>query len=215
MQRTHTTANMTKEIKICGLHDAYNMKQIAALRPDYIGLIFYSKSSRFIGDLSPTLLPKEISKVGVFVNETIENLLAYKINYELDILQLHGNESVEQCRTLHQKGIKLWKAFALDHSFDFNQVTAYEPYCEAFLFDTPTPLYGGSGNQFDWQILKQYTGNLPFWLSGGLGLSNIKAILQVEHIKLQGFDFNSKLETSPGIKSVELTQTIINKIRTA
>ena len=205
------------KIKICGMKYPENIAAIAALQPDMIGFIFYPKSKRYVGNNFSynTLqhLSGNIKKIGVFVNETNESILEKYENYQLDFVQLHGDETPIQCQLLMEKKISVIKAFQVDDVFDFDTLKPYQNVCSYFLFDTKTDEYGGSGKSFDWQMLDRYRLNIPFILSGGIGLQNIDDALQLQHPMLYGLDINSKLETEPGLKSLEACKTIIQKIR--
>ncbi len=209
------------QIKVCGLRDPGNIRAIATLQPDAMGFIFYPPSKRFVGDLlSPAVmqeLPSTIDKVGVFVNAENTEILSISKRYGLGSIQLHGDEPCEQLAELRKAAphLSLWKAFGLSSGFDFSRLTAYEPYCDTFLFDTKTRSYGGSGQTFDWSILASYQGTKPFWLSGGLGLPHVPAILSFASSapSFYGVDLNSQLEDSPGLKSIELTRQVLGDLR--
>lgn len=207
------------KIKICGLKEPENISDIASLQPDMMGFIFYPKSKRYVGDnFDSTILstiPKTICKVGVFVNESIENVLNTANRFQLDAIQLHGDESKEYCSIIRSNGYDIIKAISVQDSLDLNILHSYVSSVDYFLFDTGTKDYGGSGQQFNWEILKDYDLETPFILSGGLGTENISAILSFHHPKCIGVDANSRLEDSPGIKNIELTQSFINSIKNA
>ena len=86
----------------------------------------------------------------------------YTDRFSLDYIQLHGNEAPEYCRSLHNAGLHLIKAFSILLPKDLLSVSAYNGLCDYYLFDTKTPQYGGSGNQFDWNLLHRYNGPTPF-----------------------------------------------------
>lgn len=194
-----------------------NIQEIASLNPDLMGFIFYKKSSRYIDEItlqsSIQSIPSQIKKVGVFVNESNETIQSIAKQYMLDIIQLHGDESIAQCKALHEKGYNIFKAFPIQDNIDIEMLKTYIPYCTAFLFDTKTSQYGGSGQAFNWNILQNYTLDHPFFLSGGIGLSNIGQALQIKHPSLIGIDCNSQLEDAPGLKNYNQTKQLINSIR--
>lgn len=204
------------KVKICGMREAANLWAVADLKPDYLGFIFYGKSSRYMRDtLSASRvrnLPAGIKRVGVFVNADLAHVQATASAYALDYVQLHGHETPAYCQQARDSGLHLIKAFAVGETFDFTTLTAYEPSCEFFLFDTKGALPGGNGTAFDWQILAGYTGSTPFFLSGGLGPDNLAALLDFHHPRLSGFDFNSHLETAPGVKDVAATSTLLQRL---
>ncbi len=203
-------------VKVCGMRNSQNIQSLIALKPDFIGFIFYEKSKRYVGNLLDinqlNQIPEGIKKVGVFVNETEENVLNISKKYNLDYAQLHGEESSEFCKNLKEKGIKIIKAFSVDESFDFNTTKNYENCADFFLFDTKTPEKGGSGITFDWQVLEKYTGNIPFLLAGGIDENNFEKAINIIHKQIVGLDLNSKFEIEPGLKDIEKIEKIfLNK----
>ncbi len=205
------------QIKICGMKFPKNILEVGALQPDYMGFIFYPKSKRFVGeDFSPKSLkklPESIKKVGVFVNEDVNRIIAIQKQFSFDFVQLHGNESVAECEILKKNTISVIKVFSVDTYFNFNEVMAYEKVCDYFLFDTKTPKYGGSGQPFDWDLLENYTLSKPFILSGGLSIDTIGKLKFNMYPMLVGLDFNSRLEDSNTKKITEEVSKLINKIR--
>jgi len=202
-------------IKICGMKFPENILAVAALRPDFMGFIFYPKSPRYAEPLdieTINSIPKSIKKIGVFVNESLENILTVVYKYNLDGVQLHGSENVEICRKLKDTGLLVLKAFPIADAYNFNVTKTYEGACDYFLFDTKTEAYGGSGVKFDWQILNKYKGQTPFLLSGGIAADDSEAILKIEHPKFAGIDLNSKFEISPGFKNVKLLNKFLQAL---
>lgn len=206
------------KIKVCGMKNPENIQALAQLPIDYMGLIFYPKSPRYIKDLDASLLdvlPDTISKVGVFVNEDIESLLNQIYKYKLSVVQLHGSESLEYCLKIKNKFPKLIiiKAFNVSESSDFIKMGQYVDVCDYFLFDTKTSQHGGSGLKFDWNILNEYIGNTPFFLSGGISAEDVEAIRKICHPKLYALDLNSKFELEPGLKNIKLLEQFINQLK--
>jgi phosphoribosylanthranilate isomerase len=206
-------------IKICGMRESTNIKEIAQLKPDWMGFIFYPKSKRYVGDRYDTdpilsLMP-EIRTTGVFVNEDIDLLLSTATKYHLDLIQLHGNESPSYCQRVTDKGLKVIKALGIYQNFKWNALEPYLPVCDYFLFDTSTKEYGGSGQKFDWNILTGYRYNKPFLLSGGIKPEDAGMICSLSHPQFAGIDINSGFETEPGIKDPEKVKYFINEIRTS
>lgn len=201
-----------KKIKICGLSQPNNQKEILALQPDFAGVIFAKTSPRyFSGDALPKA--SNVIWVAVFVNETMEEMIRICKKFKIQIIQLHGSESVAVCSELKSKDYTVFKAFGIDTTTNWEEISRYENHVDYFLFDTKGKFAGGNGVTFDWDILQNYHGETPFWLSGGLGEENIKDALRWHHPNCIGLDLNSKLEDSPGIKNVNITQRIIDKIR--
>ncbi|MDI1316253.1 phosphoribosylanthranilate isomerase [Flavobacterium sp.] len=193
-----------------------NIIEIASLQPDYLGFIFYEKSPRNFENDIPNI-PKSIRKVGVFVNASLEEILKKVNQYQLELVQLHGAESPEFCHSLQQNNVKVIKALSIDNQFNFNTLNEYNNFCDYFLFDTKGTNYGGNGITFDWSILENYTLDKPYFLSGGIGLENleeVKSFLTKPYSKnCIAIDCNSKLETEPGLKSIENTKQLINAFK--
>jgi phosphoribosylanthranilate isomerase len=198
------------KIKVCGMKYPDNISELALLPIDYIGLIFYSKSPRYIdnGGIPDTIQ----KKVGVFVNSSKDYILAKIGQYNLDILQLHGNESPELCKELNNIRPVI-KAFSISDISDFEQTKDYEGSCDYFLFDTKTSYYGGSGKKFDWNILDCYRGNTSFFLSGGISIEDAGTIRELKHPRLYSIDLNSRFETEPGLKDINLLQQFIKALK--
>ncbi|MBY0425906.1 MAG: phosphoribosylanthranilate isomerase [Cytophagales bacterium] len=195
------------KLKICGMRDPQNIREVARLRPDYMGFIFYEKSKRFVKqdfELAETGL-QNILKVGVFVNEPFENLGLIVQKYGLNLVQLHGDESPAYCSKVTDLGVEIIKAIGINANFDFSSLDVYKPFVKHFLFDTKSESYGGTGKTFDWDVLKNYDQEISFFLSGGLGLDEIKMLVEAEYFKwnIHAIDVNSKFEIAPGVKDVE------------
>lgn len=202
-------------IKVCGMRDPENLKQLLKLNPDYVGFILYPKSKRFLGmEYELTVdIPPSIKKVGVFVNALIDDVFFWVNRLNLDLLQLHGDEPVEYCKELQKLKIPMIKAFGIDESFDFSILAKYESYCEYFLFDTKTAALGGSGKHFNWDLLKGYTSNKPFFLSGGIGTDDVDALKTISGLSIHSIDINSRFEDSPGMKNIEMLRRFITEFR--
>lgn len=194
-----------KLVKICGMKYPENIKAVAALKPDFIGFIFYSKSPRYIEPFPVEVLssiPPEIKKTGVFVNEDIDEILTAVHKYRLDAVQLHGSELEKVCRKLRETGLTIIKAFPIATSCNFIPTSHYEGLCDYFVFDTKTEHHGGSGCKFNWNMLHEYKGKTPFLLSGGIAPDDINAVLSINHPQMIGVDLNSRFEIKPGLKDV-------------
>ncbi len=203
---------MSVKIKICGMKHPENILELAALQPDLMGFIFYEPSKRFMENKIPDL-DNSIQKVGVFVNQTIDGVVATALSHQLEVIQLHGEETPDYCSRLKEMNFTIIKVFSVDANFDFSILNAYQNACDYFLFDTKGALPGGNGVAFDWKILKKYSLNIPFFLSGGIGVEEIDTILQMNIPHLYAIDCNSKLETAPGLKNIENCKIAINKIK--
>lgn len=206
------------KVKVCGMRNPENIRQVAALNPDYMGFIFYEPSKRYAeGHITPELLqelPQSIKKVGVFVNASAESIAGTVAKHSLDVVQLHGRETPKVCAAVKDLGVELIKVFSVDDAFAFENTLLYESCADYFLFDTRGKEYGGNGIPFDWELL---TGNLspkPYFLSGGLNLENVKHLDKVRPTPF-GIDVNSGFEKEPGLKKVEELERLMaeSKIR--
>jgi phosphoribosylanthranilate isomerase len=203
------------KIKVCGLKDSENIKAVSGLTPDYMGFIFYHASPRFVNDLPPESLytiPASVSKTGVFVNETEENINALIDKYNFNTIQLHGNEDPDFCNSFRPK-TSVIKAFGVSSDFDFAGLNEYANKVDFFLFDTKTAIHGGSGKIFDWSLLDQYKLGVPFFLSGGISPQNLEEIKEIDHPQFYGVDLNSKFEIAPGVKNTRQLEKAFDNIK--
>lgn len=205
---------MNKLIKVCGMRDSDNIRDLIRISPDLLGLIFYPQSSRFVSH--PQELTKIFSQardfklVGVFVDEKKELILQLHKYLNFDLIQLHGSESPEYCQDLKSNGPGIIKAFGIASKNDIISTIAYEGVADYFLFDTKTIAHGGSGQKFDWKLLESYKGSTPFLLSGGIRPGDHP---QINHPDFIGVDINSQFEISPGIKDISLVSEYIKQYK--
>ncbi len=193
-----------------------NIRDLVLLEPDYIGFIFYPGSKRYVQEPDPEVfrkIPHGISKVGVYVDENIEKIKRMVADLNLDLVQLHGDETPEDCMKLKNSGIRVMKAFRISHSIDDEVMSDYEDSCEYFLFDKSGPGFGGTGDKFDWGVLDGYWLSKPFFLSGGIGPDDITTILELDRPDIAGIDINSRFETEPGLKDIHKAADFIKSIR--
>jgi len=195
------------QLKVCGMRNPGNIQDLVESQPHFIGLIFYKKSSRYVllEENRDTIkaIPPAIKRVGVFVNEPLENLFQLVNDYGLDYVQLHGGESREYCSQVKQKGIQVIKVFSIENQLPIEKLGEFEDLVSYFLFDTKTPLYGGSGQVFNWEILADYPSKVPYFLSGGIGVDELNNILLDKYPGLAVIDVNSKIEIKPGFKDID------------
>ena len=221
-------------IKVCGMRDAQNIREVSQLGVDMIGMIFYPKSPRYVemqsshAGIIPDYVKEDINiksakspaRVGVFVDDMVQNIVTRVVNYHLDYVQLHGNEPREMCENLRstldpdiRPGIKIIKAISVSDASDIQKYKEYVGAVDLFLFDTKCKTVGGSGRQFDWQVLEQYDGEVPFLLSGGIGPEDASRLHAFHHPKCIGIDLNSRFEIEPGVKDVEKLKGFLNEIQ--
>lgn len=197
------------------MRDPDNIRQLISCGIDYIGFIFYEGSKRFVGkdfDINPICkIPAHIKKVGVFVDAPIVEVREIVKRNHLDLVQLHGNEDVQYCEELSTY-VKIIKAFNIHDDFDFAACDAFKAHCSYFLFDTKTESHGGSGEKFDWNILKLYDNEKPFFLSGGISLPDIERIRQFENLNMHAVDVNSLFETAPAMKDINMVKVFVKRL---
>jgi phosphoribosylanthranilate isomerase len=205
------------KIKICGMRDPDNIRAVAATSPDFMGFIFYPKSPRWVGESFeiPSDLPATVKTTGVFVHSTTEDIVDKIEQHGLKFVQLHGDESRKQCNEIRKTGVGIIKVFTVDVSFDLKRTHAYKNSVDYFLFDTRGNNYGGNGIAFDWTVLDNYDLPVGYFLSGGLSLENIGMAVGLTLPGLIGFDFNSGVEMSPGIKDVMKIRAIETIVKPA
>jgi len=203
------------KIKVCGMKYPENMNEVIALKPDFMGFIFYEKSPRYAEPLDVEFLnsfPRSVLKIGVFVDASLDEILEVVKRYTLNGVQLHGRESEEMCYTFRSAGLLVLKAFPIAEAADFARTEEYEGTCDLYVFDTKTPAHGGSGQKFDWSTLAAYEGQTPFLLSGGIGPDDAAAIKAISHPRLRGVDLNSRFEITPGNKNAALLSGFFSEI---
>jgi len=203
------------KVKVCGMK--HNAEEIARLGPDYLGFIFWPGSPRYFEGAFPSL-PKMQGKVGVFVDASLEEILAKIQNFQLNLVQLHGSESPAFCRRLQNAlgnvKVAIIKVFSVKDSFDFNELTPFEDVCDFYLFDTWGKRPGGNGYGFDWHLLAGYPSLKPYFLSGGIGLEDLQELQEFfkrpEALLCHAVDVNSRFETEPGMKKTRELEEFIN-----
>ncbi len=235
-------------IKVCGMTNAENISAVEQLGADIIGMVFYPKSPRYVKMVSsragniPDYSHEQLNKLrnsmeqgtparqdstskhamraGVFVDDMPQNIVTRVYNYNLDYIQLHGNESRIACENIRRtidpdihKDIRIIKAISVADAADIDRWQQYDGVVDMLLFDTRCQTVGGSGNSFDWTLLERYDGNIPFLLSGGIGPGDEERIQAFQHPQFAGIDLNSRFETEPGIKDITLLGNFINNIR--
>jgi phosphoribosylanthranilate isomerase len=186
-------------IKVCGMREADNIREVEMLGIDMMGFIFWPKSSRFASQ-RPDYLPKKVKRVGVFVDEDPEQVKRLADDYDLDYIQLHGQESPSYIFQLG--GLHIIKVFNISTAEDLLQAQPYEGIVDYFLFDAKGKSVGGNGEKFNWDVLSAYNGSTPFLLSGGIGPDDATNVKAFHHPKCIGIDLNSRFELSPGFKDV-------------
>jgi phosphoribosylanthranilate isomerase len=202
-------------IKVCGLRNPANIAEVIMLEPQYMGFILYGGSPRYVSMKEYCnlikIIPVSIRKVGVLVNEPLKEALKVAQSGVFDLIQLHGNESVDYCRKLSQE-IGIIKAFSVSEALPDN-LSEYNSYCKMFLFDTAGEKYGGTGKMFDHRILSGYSPDTDYILSGGISADDSTYIKSMNSDRMVAVDLNSRFEIRPGIKDINLLKNFIEKIR--
>lgn len=207
-------------VKVCGMRDPDNIRAVEAAGADWMGFIFCPASPRHVEEV-PAYLPERCLRVGVFVDAPLATITARVRAFALDIIQLHGQETPAFCAALRSAlppGISLMKMLPVGTEDDLRQTETYDEVVDLFLMEPKTKAagmshYGGSGQQFDWQLLEAYTSEHPFLLSGGLRPEDAPALALLRHPRLLGFDINSHFEQAPALKDADKIKTFIQTIR--
>lgn len=207
------------KLKVCGLKYPKNQELVGQLPIDYAGFIFYKKSKRHTHQVTEKL-PDTVKKVGVFVDEKIENVLEKVKAFNLDVIQLHGNENLDYIEhiknTLHEKDIffvQIWKAIPIKSNADFEKVEYYNNQVEVILLDAKGKNPGGNGIKFDWSLLNQLKVSTPIMLSGGIKVDDVDALNEINNKNLiWGIDINSGFEINPGLKDPGRIKHFINRL---
>ncbi|MEO8962525.1 MAG: phosphoribosylanthranilate isomerase [Ginsengibacter sp.] len=207
------------KVKVCGNRDLNQLKQLNELAIDYAGFIFYEQSPRYVlkeikgEDVKGLKL--DIEKVGIFVNATEEEIMKQIDDFGLDVVQLHGDETASFCERIsdHIKVIKVFRIADIDMNIDW-LVKEYDEVCDYYLFDKGSAgLFGGTGEKFNWTLLAKSTIGKPFFLSGGIDINDAEALKRFEHPFFYGVDVNSRFETEPGIKDMNLIKEFVKQLK--
>jgi phosphoribosylanthranilate isomerase len=200
------------------MRDPENIREAEKLAIDLMGFIFWHKSSRNVSE-KPSYLPTRQKRVGVFVDADIKEVTEKAKEYALDLIQLHGKETPDYIQRLRslcpQRGdraIAIIKALNIADTEDLAQTAQYEGIVDYFLFDTKSKLVGGNGTQFDWSVLHAYQGDTPFILSGGIGPDDAEKVKNFQHPMCAGIDLNSRFETAPALKDIQLLNHFIGRL---
>ncbi len=208
------------KIKVCGITQVDQLKQLDELGVDYAGLIFFRQSARYMLDKFKTKdvqnLDLGLQKAGVFVNASEEEINTQVELYGLDLVQLHGDETPAFCKHISNT-VSVIKAFRITKYNEQNidwMVKPYEDVCDYYLFDTNRKgAYGGTGEKFDWKILNNNVINKPFFLSGGIGLADVEKVKAFHHPFLYAVDINSMIEVAPGVKDMDQVKMFVEELK--
>ena len=206
------------KIKVCGMKYMDNILSVADLQPDYMGYIFYERSKRHFNADIPALNPS-IKKTGVFVNSSMSEIIRKIKKYDLKAVQLHGDETFSFCEELKKtmdSDIELIKAFSISEEFNFDTLSSYQEVCDYYLFDTKGQDRGGNGLLFNWNLLNKFHHHKKFFLSGGIGIEELKMLSEFRQTEAGRYcyaiDLNSKFESEPGLKITEQLEAFFKQI---
>jgi phosphoribosylanthranilate isomerase len=210
------------KIKVCGIASIEEALALSNAGVNYMGFIFYLASKRYalhaltLDQIKSVQLPG-VLKVGVFVNEPMDDVIATASAAGLDMVQLHGDETPNYCKEMANH-YPVIKAFRISETDDVAyKISEYLEDIDYLLFDTASSVYGGSGISFDWTKLANATGQKPYFLSGGIGPDDVSKITSFVKSDAVGncvaVDVNSKFETAPGQKNIQLLQSFIPIIK--
>ncbi len=195
-------------IKVCGMRKLDNITQLDQLGVDYMGLIFYDKSPRYVGKYN--IPATRTKKVGVFVNHSIAGVITAIQTYNLAGIQLHGIEDVAYIKelrhhlNLHSLGnVLIFKAFRVTETLTTKEISSYENDVDLFILDSGGKSYGGNGKRWDYSLLQKLSFEKSFLLSGGIDDTiSIDELINLHPLCI-GVDLNSGFEIEPGIKDIE------------
>ena len=194
-------------IKVCGMRDAQNIRDVEALEVDIIGFIFWPGSKRYVST-KPDYLPSP--------EEIVQKVKEYGLQY----VQLHGDEDIAYVTNLQKlleasvpRMPRIVRAIQVESRSKVLKAMMWDGFVDGLLFEAPTTGYGGSGVSFDWSLLSSYRGSTPFFITGGIGPQSLDALLEFEHPQWIGVDLNSRFESSPGFKDVALLRPFVEALK--
>lgn len=206
-------------IKVCGITSKKQLEQLEGLNVPFAGFIFHKDSPRYAGDKLANEdligLDLDTKKVGVFVDAEYEDIMEMVEKFELDMVQLHGEESPELCEELSED-VEVIKAFRIgDTTVSVDKLVApYDNVCDYYLFDTAVKgTKGGTGKKFDWKKLTDSKIEKPFFLSGGIGPEDVAALKKFTHPDFFAVDVNSLFEKEPGVKDMGAVLKFVRELK--
>ena len=207
-------------IKVCGITQLKQLQQLDGLNIAFAGLIFHKESPRYVvGKITKEELQSsdfDVKKVGVFVNAGYEEIMRMVDDYDLDVVQLHGDETPQLCERLSED-VEVIKAFSIgDGNASIDEMVAgFDDVCDYYLFDTASRdgLAGGTGEKFDWKLISKSKIEKPFFLGGGISVEDVAKIKAFKHPDYFGIDVNSKFEKEPGVKDMGLVLGFVKDMK--
>jgi len=213
---------MAVDAKICGLSTPEAIETAIAGGADYIGLVFFAKSPRYVTTAAAGALSKpvagKVTRVGLVVDATDDEITAILRDCPLDLLQLHGKETPERVAAIRARfGLPVMKVLSVAMAEDIAGARAYEPVADRLMFDAKPPktmvnaLPGGNAVSFDWSLLAGQRFNRPWMLAGGLTAQNL-----AEAVRISGapaVDTSSGVEDRPGVKNLQKIKDFLTVAR--
>ena len=211
----------TPKVKMCGISKVETIPAVVDAKPDYMGLVFAPSKRQVTVEQAKTLVEElhkqyavrynseTIKTVGVFVNETVENLLKIAEEVKLDVIQLHGDEDESFIQILkEQSNVEVWKAVQVRSAADAEKWI--DSSADMLLFDAyHKDERGGTGEVFDWSSLDEF--ERPFMLAGGIDSTNVARAIRT--VRPYGIDISSGIETN-SVKDNEKMKAFTNIVRT-
>jgi phosphoribosylanthranilate isomerase len=207
--------NQTK-VKICGITNLEDARFTSGALVDYLGFIFTEKSKRYIDPEKAGAIINWVEgpeKVGVFMNQPLDDVNLLAKFSGIDYVQLHGKETVEYCQLIEKPIIKVIHVSETATKEELeSKVALYSEVAEFLLFDTQNNgEYGGTGKTFDWSLLSDIAGEKPFFLAGGLNPENISEAIEL--VQPYAVDVNSGVEEEPGLKDFEKIERLMANLK--
>lgn len=206
-------------VKVCGITQEDQLNDLSESGATFAGLIFYPKSPRYVlRQMTTSQIKKQnnITKVGVFVNASVEEILQMVDECRLHMVQLHGDETPRFCEKIADY-ISVVKAFRVSETDHIEwRIKDFMEVCDMFMFDTEGVGYGGTGKKFDWQKLHNITIGKPYFLSGGIEPEDVEKLKEFskrpEAKALFAIDINTRFEILPGIKNMNEIKKFIQQL---
>jgi phosphoribosylanthranilate isomerase len=217
---THKGDDVTIEVKICGITDEEAMDAAAEAGADYVGLVFFAKSPRAVSAVRAAELldevPRDIGRVGLFVDPDDFLLDSVLNTVRLDLVQLHGHETPERVEAIRlEYGLPVMKVIPVGGAEDLAAADAFLPVADRLLFDARPPkgalLPGGNAASFDWTLLAGRSWPLPWMLAGGLTPESVAQAIRISGAP--AVDVSSGVESAPGRKDPERIRRFIQAVR--
>lgn len=202
------------KVKICGLSEPHSLTAAIEGGADFVGFVFVPESPRYVtpevAKYLASYVPASITRVGLFVDPTLDLLQQILQQGFLDMIQLHGSESIDFIKEIKDKyHLPVMKAINIAAKKDLLDVPAYEAVADWILFDAKASggMTGGTGHNFDWSILKDYPHTKPWMLAGGLNADNVGEALKI--LSPDAIDVSSGVESARGVKNSEKIRTFL------